>query len=64
MDALTWLLLGTLTALWRVAWLGILLPAWRILRMLVLAAVGAAIVWRLDEEFEAGAYQPEEATRE
>lgn len=63
MDALSWLVIGTLTALWRCAWCGILLPAWRVLRMLVLAAAGAWAVNRLEREFEVGAYQPEEANR-
>jgi hypothetical protein len=54
------LVVAFLVSLWRVAWLGLLVPTWRIVWKLAAMVAGAVVMNRLDAEFEAGAYQPEE----
>lgn len=58
MDLLFYLLLGTATASWRLLYLGLILPVWR-LGWKGAAAVAATIVvgWKCEREAEQGAYQ-------
>lgn len=56
MDLLAYLIISTATACWRILYLGLIIPAWR-LGWKGLGLVAAAVLfWKLEQEAEAGAY--------
>lgn len=56
LDPLLYLLIGTCTALWRLCWLGFILPVWRIAKWIAAALAAGWVVNRLEREYETGAY--------